>query len=176
MNTNRLISTVASAAAITLMGGLTAFAVEGVVDTAPSEPLEGQVAEQELEEEGEDLILDLEIDTSSDDVGEDVAEGDGPPEGTHGATVSEFARTTTLTGCERGQAVAAVARGGSPEDAKPCTNGGDEALEESGEVEAAGEEESQDGPPHGEAGPPPGKGPDRAAAARGNGRGRGGGR
>ena len=184
MTFRRWFSPMASAAAITLLGGLTAFAVEGVVEEEPVAAVQEEELEEAGDEETEDLIFDIEIDTPGDDVASEDLEGEDRPDN-HGQTVSEFARVTShemgLTGCERGHAISAVARGADPANPmssdlyKPCNEDDVDDLE-SGEIESADVDEDEDrgGPPHGEPGPPPGKGPNGdgpAAAAAGKGRG-----
>lgn len=128
MNVRRWFSPIASAAAITLLGSLTALAVEGGDaeggEVAPVAEVR-QVVE-EGPEESTDLIFEVEVDTGNDDVDEGGGRpGDAPDN--HGQTVSEFARSTELTGCEKGHAISAVARGADPADPqssdlyKPCT-------------------------------------------------------
>ena len=61
----------------------------------------------------------------------------------HGQVVSEFAHTTELTGCARGHAVSAVARGLDPSEAKPCRN--DDAEDEATETATPEELATGDG-------------------------------
>jgi len=72
-------------------------------------------------------------DADGDDADGDDADGDGAgasasvdtdDEPNHGEVVSTFTQSTELTGCEKGQATAAVARG----DVDPAADGLDEAL------------------------------------------------
>lgn len=175
MNARRWFSPLASAAALTLLGSLTAMAVEGG-DTEPAAEIR-QVVEEAPAEEDVDLVFEIEVDTSGDDVDGDEGRPDDAPDN-HGQTVSDFARSTELMGCEKGHAISAVARGADPSDPqsspfyRPCHEGGDDLEGSDSQVEDAGED-SAGGPPHGYAGPPPGKGPSGdgpAAAVRGKGR------
>lgn len=164
MDLRRWFGPIAGAAAITLLGSLTAFAVEGVTTSSPEDGGSSEeIAESDAAplDEGEDLVIEMEVDTSSDDVeDEGEGEGEGRPEDApdnHGQTVSEFARTTDLEGCEKGHAISAVARGADPADPqnseqyKPCKGDDPEDVEDlDGELEDSGSEEGP-GRGHGKA-------------------------
>jgi hypothetical protein len=85
-----------------------------------------ELVDEELVDEGasegdEELVAEeLGPDDGTDDEGLD-AEAAQPDAASHGRTVSEFARTTELEGCARGQAIAALAssKGNRPADAGP---------------------------------------------------------
>ena len=99
-------------------------------------------------------------------VDEGGGDGTDPGPDNHGQTVSEFAKTTELEGCEKGQAIAELASSKAAErrqnpdrDQDPCKGG-------SGDVEAPDDEApsegdaAQPGPgPPAHAGPPADHGP-----------------
>ena len=159
MKFRRWFSPVASAAAITLLGGLTAFAVEGTVDDEPVAATAEQEEPEEAEEpEDDDLVFDIDVDTGGDDT-------EDPDANDHGQTVSEFANNTELEGCQKGMAVSLVARGADPEEAEseaadnaPCNGKGEGDNTDDLDTDDLDAEDDDGGPPP-HAGPPANAGP-----------------
>ncbi|MGH3441777.1 MAG: hypothetical protein ACRDUY_06985 [Nitriliruptorales bacterium] len=127
----RRLPTSLAAAVLLLAGTVGALAANAELPDQVSDTAKSQLADL-TGAEGPDNSDDENGDDKNGDV---TTLDDGEP--SHSEVVSTFARETELEGCERGQAVAAVARGdASPEEAEagdysdPCDNGdGDDDTE-----------------------------------------------
>lgn len=149
MRRKKWLSTLSATLVLTAAMGLAAFAQEGEPVTPPGEAPETEdvpdtgVPEAEVPEETAPVTESPETDVATID---SISTGDEElleteqvvqeRQENHGLVVSTFAKTplhdgVLLTGCAKGQAVAAVARGGDPEDAKPCKDGDEPPLTDS---------------------------------------------
>ena len=131
---------VLTAGIVTLgVGGVTAAAISDVsLSGAPSFEAEATTSDTESS-----------TDSTTGSTSESTTES--APASNHGQTVSEFARTTDLEGCEKGQAIAELASGKSGDDSEttaadhdPCDHE-DESSEDSSTESATDESTTDDG-------------------------------
>lgn len=171
---------VLAAGIVTLgVGGAAAAGVADVPALLPSS------AEQRAQDSTDDST-DESSEDSSEESSEESVEDSAGDEPTHGEVVSEFARTTELEGCEKGQAIAELAsskaaehRQNPEQDHDPCA-GDDEstATDDSADDEAVdplapapSSDESDEGDESDDSDDKPGR-----AGERGNGAGKGAGK
>lgn len=104
---------------------------EAAVEDDGAAPDELGVADSQIDESSDNAETDLPENEDADDENEDETAN-------HGSVVSEFARTTELEGCERGQAVAELARSKPKKNESDTTDGetdGDDTEDDGADVE-----------------------------------------